>query len=119
MPHKPEKLLADILAAVAAVGQFSRSKSRQDYGNDLLLRSAVERQLEILGEAIRRLQSLDPLLACRISEHRRIIAFRNIIAHGYDGLDDDVVWQVVVEKLPILANEAAELLNELETSGKG
>ena len=119
MLHSPEKLLADILAAAAAIERFSHGKSRHDYGRDLMLRSAVERQFEILGEAIRRLYALDPTMTAKISEHRRIIAFRNIIAHGYDGLDDDVVWQGVVEKLPILANEAAELLNELETSGKG
>lgn len=82
-----------------------------------MLRSAVERQFEILGEAIRRLETLNPNLAARISEHRRIIAFRNIIAHGYDGLDDDIVWQVVVEKLPILADETTKLLTTLESSG--
>ncbi len=79
-----------------------------------MLRSAVERQLEILGEAVRRLEALDPALVQRISEHRRIIAFRNIIVHGYDGLDDDVVWQIVMGKLPILAEEARRLLHEIE-----
>ena len=58
-------------------------------------------KLEILGEAVRRLEALDPSLARRISEHRRVIAFRNIIAHGYDGLDDDIVWQIVTGKLPV------------------
>jgi uncharacterized protein with HEPN domain len=79
-----------------------------------MFRSAVERQLEILGEAVRRLDLLSPELAERLTEHRRIIAFRNIIAHAYDGLDDDVVWQVVTEKLPILRNEAATLLDRLD-----
>ena len=79
-----------------------------------MLRSAVERQLEILGEAVKRLQSLDDTLAAQISERQRIIAFRNIIAHGYDGLDDDVVWQVVTEKLPVLVAEAKGILARIE-----
>jgi uncharacterized protein with HEPN domain len=114
MPHRPEKLLSDVLAAAAAIRRFLQGNAREAYSNDLMLRSAVERQLEILGEAVRRLEVLDPALARRISEHRRIIAFRNIIVHGYDSLDDDVVWQIVTEKLPILAEEARGLLREIE-----
>ena len=62
---------------------------------------------------MRRLEALDPALVRQLSEHRRIIAFRNIIAHGYDGLDDDVVWQVVTEKLSVVAAEARRLLDEI------
>lgn len=114
MAHKPEKLLADILQAAAAIERFVEGRDRQTYSNDLMLRSAVERQLEILGEALRRLQVLDASLVSQISEHRRIIAFRNIIAHGYDGLDDDIVWQAVAEKLPVLVREVRVILNKLE-----
>ena len=74
-----------------------------------MVRSAVERQLEIIGEALRRLETLDATLVAQISDYRRIIAFRNIIAHGYDGLDDDIIWQVVTEKLPVLTREATAL----------
>jgi uncharacterized protein with HEPN domain len=110
MAHKPEKLLADIIAAVEAINRFTAGHTRLDYGLDLLLRSAVERQLEILGEAIRRLEILDLSLAAQISEYRRIIGLRNILAHGYDGVDDDVVWQVIEIKLPILLAEARTLM---------
>ena len=113
MPHRPEKLLADTLAAATAIEQFMHGRTRDAYSKDLMLRSAIERQLEILGEAVRRLEALDPALVRQLSEHRRIIAFRNIIAHGYDGLDDDVVWQVVTEKLPVVAAEARRLLDEI------
>ncbi len=119
MPHRPEKLLADMLAASTAIEYFIKGKTRDSYSGDLLLRSAVERQLEILGEAIRRLQSIDPILATKISEHRRIIAFRNLIAHGYDGLDNDIVWQVVTEKLPVLIRETDALLHTIETDKTG
>jgi uncharacterized protein with HEPN domain len=113
MPHNPEKLVLDILAAALAIDAFVHGRSRENYSSDLMLRSAVERQLEILGEALRRLQKLDESLAAQIAEHRRIIAFRNIIAHGYDGLDDDVVWQIITEKLSVLQADAEALLQRL------
>ena len=114
MAHRPEKLLADILGAAEAIRSFVAGRSRNQYGADLLLRSAVERQLEILGEAVRRLDALAPEIAARISDHRRIFGLRNIIAHGYDGLDDDIVWQVVSEKVPVLLQEARTLLAEID-----
>jgi uncharacterized protein with HEPN domain len=114
MPHKPEKLLADILAAARAIEHFISGRRRNDLTSDLMLRSAVERQLEIAGEAVRRLQSLDARLASQIGEHRRIIAFRNIIAHGYDGVDDDIIWQAITEKLPVLISDAEKLLRKID-----
>lgn len=113
MAHSPAKLLADIIAAGEAIESFTANRSRQQYGADLLLRSAVERQLEILGEAIRRLEILDITLVARISEYRRIIGLRNIIAHGYDGVDHDIVWQVVETKLALLLAEVRLLLAQL------
>ncbi|KAB2851547.1 MAG: DUF86 domain-containing protein [Hyphomicrobiaceae bacterium] len=117
MPRTPQKLLADAIAAGEAILAFTAGKTRQHYGLDMLLRSAVERQFEILGEAIRRLEVLDSRLALKISEHRRIIAFRNLIAHGYDSLDDDVVWQTITEKVPVLLNDARVLLDECDRQG--
>ena len=113
MAHKPEKLLADIIAAGGAVQAFVGGRSRDEYDHDLMLRSAVERQFEILGEALRRLELLDAELVARISEHRRIVDFRNIIAHGYDSLDSNIVWQAIVDKLPVLIAEAEALLTEI------
>ena len=79
------------------------------------MRSAVERQLGILGEAIRRLEIVDGALVVQISEYRRIIGLRNIIAHGYDSVDDDIVWQVVEAKLPILLAQSRALLARLSS----
>jgi len=109
MSHSPAKLLGDIVGAADAIAGFLDGRDRAAYASNLMFRSAVERQLEILGEAIRRLDLLAEL-AGQLSEHRRIIAFRNIMAHAYDGLDEDVVWQIVIEKLPVLRCEADELL---------
>ena len=90
--------------------QFTLNLDRFSYGNNFLIRSAVERQFGILGEALRRLEQSDATVACRISDYRQIIAFRNIVVHGYDVLNDDIVWQVVTEKVPALRSEAQQLL---------
>lgn len=115
MAHSPEKLLADMIGAAEAIGAFTFNRHRDDYDIDLMLKSAVERQFEILGEALRRLEQLDPGLALRIPEHRRIIDFRNVIAHGYDSIDSDIVWQVVQDKLPVLLAETRQLLAVRQT----
>ena len=65
-----------------------------------MLRSAVERQFEIIGEALNQLSKVDPEVASRIPELRRIVAFRNILIHGYATVDDALVWQALVDKLP-------------------
>ncbi len=75
-----------------------------------MLRSAVERQFEILGEALGKLAKLDPTLAARISDHRRIISFRNVLIHGYDTILDEVVWGVIETQLPPLRSRLSELL---------
>jgi len=75
-----------------------------------MLRAAVERQFEIIGEALRRLLTEDPSTAASISEHARIIAFRNILAHGYADIDDRIVWGIVESNLPSLLSEVDTLL---------
>ena len=75
-----------------------------------MLRSAVERQFEIIGEALNKLSKIDPACAERISEHQRIIAFRNIVIHRYAELDNRLVWGVVESKLPVLYREVTDLL---------
>ena len=119
MPHKPEKLLFDVIGAGRAIRDFTSARDRDAYDGDLMLRSAVERQFEILGEALRRLSVLDPGLAAKISGSRRIIDFRNVISHGYDTLDSDLVWQAITDKLPILITEAETLLRQIDPKCTG
>lgn len=82
-----------------------------------MVRSAVERQFEIIGEALNLLRQSNPGLAGRITDASRIIAFRNRLIHGYATVSDDVVWGVIEASLPVLAHEVACLQQELETSG--
>jgi len=112
MPHNAAKLLHDIVQAGRAIRGFSEARTIQDYRQDLMFRSAVERQFEIIGEALNRLGRVDPNLLGRIDDHQKIIAFRNIIAHGYDVLDEAIVWQVVEDYLPRLLEQVQQLLDE-------
>src|SRR5882757_7656260 len=74
-------------------------KELGDYEMDALLRSAVERQFEIIGESVGRLSKLEPAVVASLPDAPRIVAFRNILIHGYDVVDNNVVWDVVKFKL--------------------
>jgi len=78
---------------------------------DRFFRRAVEREFEIIGEALKRIDRLDPPTAARISELRRIVDFRNRIIHGYDTVDDAVVWGIVEKRLPLLIKDVVGLLD--------
>jgi len=78
-----------------------------------LLRAATERHFEIIGEALGQLARLDPDVASRISDHRRIIAFRNVLIHGCADIDHRLVWDIVQARLPQLRDEIATLLEEV------
>jgi uncharacterized protein with HEPN domain len=85
----------------------------EDYKKDRAFRSAVERELQIIGEAITQLDRISPQTAEKISEHRNIIGFRNVLVHGYDSLDPDTVWDVVENKLSELLIQAKDCLRKL------
>ena len=106
------KLLHDIQQACQRLGEFTGGKSVEDYLSDAMLRSAVERQFEIIGEALNQLLGRDEATAFRITDHRRIIAFRNRLVHGYATIDDEVVWGILETSLPRLRDEVDELLGE-------
>lgn len=91
--------------------RFAEGKSFADYEWDEMLRSAVERQFEIIGETLSQLSRIDLDTAYQISEYRRIIAFRNILIHGYAQIDDRIVWDLLQTKLPLLRREAQQLLD--------
>jgi len=110
MLPRAKAALFDIAHASLGISQFIENKTPEEYQSDLMLRSAVERQLIIIGEAMTRIRKEDPVTAARISEYDRIITFRNILVHGYDRLDDVTIWKIIHEKLPTLAREVEELL---------
>jgi uncharacterized protein with HEPN domain len=112
MESKSPKLLEDIRDAAAFVRQATANKTLDDYRGNRLLRQAVERNFEIIGEAVGRLAKLDPTTAARIGQHQRIISFRNLLIHGYDLIDDAQVWDVIQSDLTTLEAEIASILGE-------
>lgn len=113
MPPDPRAWLFDIDDAGQRLARFVGGKSWDDYRTDDMLRAAVERQFEIIGEALNQLRRHAPELATRIREHEKIIGFRNILIHGYAVVDDAVVWSAASEKLPLLLADVAALRGEL------
>jgi len=112
MRIESKKYLYDIEQAAELALGFVTGKSFDDYIADPMLRSAVERQLEIVGEALAQLARIDPGTASNISEYQRIIAFRNILIHGYAEIDHRIVWNVLELKLPIVLREARTSLEQ-------
>jgi uncharacterized protein with HEPN domain len=83
---------------------------QQDYLDDRLLRRAVERSFEIVGEALSQLRKIDEPMATSISDYRKIIGFRNVLIHGYGTVDDELTWSIVEHDLPVLRRELDALL---------
>jgi len=110
MQLESRTLLTDALEAVRNIEEFTRGRRFEDLGSDKLLRSGIYWQFAIIGEAISRLQKVDEQTFRSISESSRIIAFRNQILHGYDVIQDNITWQIVQDKLPILKLELEQLL---------
>ena len=112
------KHLYDIREATVAIVRFIRGKTFDDYEQDELLRSGVERKFEIIGEALNRISRDNPTLLDKIREHRNIVSFRNILAYGYDSIDNRIVWGIIEEDLGKLIEDVERLLAEEDrTSG--
>jgi uncharacterized protein with HEPN domain len=111
MRPEARKFLYDVQKACGLLAQFTAGRNLTEYRADALLRSAVERQFEIIGEAMGQMLRLDPGLVDTITHAPRIIAFRNILIHGYAAITPEVVWDVVERDLPRLCKEVAALLD--------
>ena len=108
--------LYDMLAAANAIGSFIEGRTFEEYASNLMLRSAVERQFEIIGEGMSRALRTEPGLARCLDEARGVVDFRNVIAHGYDSLSHRTVWDLATGHLPRLRAAVAELLDSRRES---
>ena len=111
MKLEAKKLLFDVVTACQDVERFTAGKAFNDYLEDDMLRSAVERKFEVIGEALIRLRVRDQETFQRINAGQRAIAFRNRVVHGYDAIDNQTVWETIRNDLPALKSEAEQLLN--------
>jgi len=115
MRRDPRAYLWDAAQAITHVQRFSQDRTFEDYEADILLRSGVERQLEIAGEALNQLSRVDSALAARVPELASIVGFRNVLVHGYATVDNARVWDVIKHNVPALHAVITQLLQERDT----
>lgn len=112
MDRKIRKYLADILASIIEIESFmaERPKEYATFCNDTLFRRGVERNMEIMGEAMNNVLKIDPNIA--ITSSRKIVDTQNFIIHAYDSLKPDILWGIVINHIPLLKREVETLLAE-------
>lgn len=104
--------LYDILQSVSEIESYFDDKPKrfEDYSKDIKTKRAVERNFEIIGEAVNRILKKD--VNFYIENAQKIIGTRNRIAHGYDKISDDLIWSIVINHLPKLKSEITSLLEK-------
>lgn len=104
--------LYDILNSINEIESFfaARPKSFNAYQDDIRTKRAVERSVEIIGEAMNRILNKDATI--EFSNARKIVNTRNRIIHGYDTVSDDIIWSIVIKHIPILNVEIQKMLSE-------
>ncbi|MDR1699492.1 MAG: DUF86 domain-containing protein [Prevotellaceae bacterium] len=112
MDNRRKKWLEDIIIAIDEVDIFFETlpKRYDTFADNLLLRRGIERNIEIIGEAMSRVLKAEPEIS--ITNSRKIVDTRNYVIHGYDSLTTDILWSIVVNHLPVLKKEIETLLNE-------
>jgi uncharacterized protein with HEPN domain len=112
MNDETKRRLLDALEACRAIQNFSAGTDYLSFLSNELLRAALERKFEILGEALNRAEQSDPELAERLPELRRIIGMRNKIIHGYDAVDEEILWDAVQFNALTLIDQISAILGE-------
>ncbi len=110
MLNSYESLVGDVLGAIAAIQTFTDGLSSETYAQSHLVRSACERQLEIIGEAMTRLRDQHPERFDQVERGSAIIGLRNRLIHGYDAVDSEIVWHVLTSRLVGLRANLERLL---------
>jgi uncharacterized protein with HEPN domain len=113
MVRDPRVYLWDVQQAAEAIRQFTNGLDAAGYNANSLVRSAVERQFEIIGEALNQLSKVDPDLARRVPHLPEIVGFRNVLIHGYRRIDQARLWDIAENRLPALHQIVSALLTEL------
>ena len=110
MDNEISTWLYDILQAISEIESFFIDKPKifTDYLSDLKTKRAVERNIEIIGEAVNRILKRDKHF--KLDNAQQIIGTRNRIVHGYDKISDDLIWSIVINNLPKLKEEVSNLL---------
>ena len=110
MDRKLSKYLSDILTAILEIESFMETRPRmyETFCNDILFRRGVERNLEIMGEAMNQALKINSHLP--VTAARKIVDTRNFVIHAYDSLKPDILWAIVINHMPLLKSEIEDLL---------
>jgi uncharacterized protein with HEPN domain len=114
MQREPRAYVADIITSCDAIALDISDMDVDAYLGNRTIRSAVEREFIIIGEAINMLGDLEPDLFARITQARKVVDFRNQLTHGYMTVNDKLVWAYAVRNAPLLRDECATLLAEMD-----
>ncbi|MEO6148708.1 MAG: HepT-like ribonuclease domain-containing protein [Mucilaginibacter sp.] len=110
MLDRRKKFYKDILDSILLIHEFLGPINLfEQYTIDRKTKSAIERQLSIIGEAVKRIKEIDP--NDLINYHKDIIGFRNILVHNYDDIDDNIVWSIIKHHLVALKEDVIAKLN--------
>lgn len=110
MKNVIKKFLFDIKESIDSIENYLGDKKNFNvYQSNKMLRRAVEREFEIIGEAMNRIAQIDDKI--NISTKKQIISMRNRVIHGYDKIDDAIVWGTIIRHLPILKKEIQSLID--------
>ena len=113
MQRDPRAFLWDVREAALAIQSFTTGMDAAAYAANPMAQAAVERKLEIIGEALNHLSKLDTAVAARIPDLAQIVAFRNQLIHGYATVNVSTVWNISQTALPALRDAVQGLLDEL------
>ena len=113
MEADPRAFLWDARRSADAIIRFTAGVTLDEYLENEMVRAAVERHFEIIGEALNRFAKARPELAVRVPDLARAVAFRNFLIHGYAVVDNKAVWRIAQDDLPVLRERVAALLAEL------
>jgi uncharacterized protein with HEPN domain len=110
MDNKISTWLYDILNSIEEIEGYFEGRSMDffEYQKDTKTKRAVERNIEIIGEAVNRILKEEPGIS--IENARNIVGTRNRIIHSYDSIADDMIWSIVIKSLPVLKVEIKNLL---------
>ncbi len=113
MPRDARAYLSDVIEACDAITNAVRGIDLQSYEDNRLVRSSVEREFTIIGEALAALNRLSEEIFSSITQARRIVDFRNLLTHQYPTVDDAIVWAIIERNVPVLRSECVDHFHRL------
>ena len=106
-----KKLLSDIEGSILSIDvHLEGRRIFEEFATNITKRRAIERELEIIGEAMNNLLKMNPKIS--ISHARPIVDLRNKVIHGYDAIDETILWKIIMKDIPLLQQEVQQLLKE-------